>query len=110
MRSRINVVMMLAASFIVFIAVSSAKSVGCIYKGGEFGRGGQISAAVLLADGGGPMCIPHTACGYTHGVLGSDLHFTGGVLLTDGGGPMCIPGTACTSQLYSRWNLNYRSS
>jgi hypothetical protein len=64
----------------------------------------------LLADGGGPMCIPHTACGYTHGVLGSDLHFTGGVLLTDGGGPMCIPGTACTSQLYSRWNLNYRSS
>jgi hypothetical protein len=110
MRSRTNKVLIVAASFIVFIAVGSAKSVGCIYTASEFGSGEKISAAVSLADGGGPMCIPHTACGYTHGVSGAGLHFPGGVLLTDGGGPMCIPGTACTSQLYSRWKLNYRSS
>jgi hypothetical protein len=123
MRSRINAVVMLAASFIVFATVSSANGVQtsgrqfptavlmdgpgpmcipdapCVYDSGILASRARFRPGVLMADGTGPMCIPHTACGYKHDVVkGRDL--PAAILLTDGTGPMCIPGTACMSQLY----------
>ena len=123
MRSRITAVVMLAASFIIFIAVGSAISVQtsahqsptavltdgggpmcipdapCVYDFGILASRARFRSGVLMADGTGPMCIPHTACGYKHDVVkGWDL--PAAILLTDGTGPMCIPGTACMSQPY----------
>ena len=123
MRSRINAVLMLAAGYIVFIAVGSAISVqtsghqlptvvltdgggpmcipdaACVYDFGVLGSRARFRPGVLMADGTGPMCIPHTACGYKHDMVkGQDI--PAAILLTDGTGPMCIPGTACMSQLY----------
>lgn len=123
MRSRINVVMMLAASFIVFMAVDSANGVQmsgrqfptavltdgggpmcipdapCAYDFAVLASRARFRLGVLMADGTGPMCIPHTACGYKYDMVkGQDLPEA--MLLTDGTGPMCIPGTACMSQLY----------
>jgi uncharacterized protein (DUF779 family) len=86
MRSRINVAMMLAASFIVFIAVGSAKSVQ---------TSGHQSPIAVLRDGGGPMCIPDAPCVYDFGVLASRARFRPGVLMADGTGPMCFPGVGC---------------
>jgi hypothetical protein len=80
MRSRINVVVMLAASFIVFIAVGSAKSVQTSDH--------QFPTAVLT-DGSGPMCIPDSPC-----ELAEKTSFRP-ILVADGPGPMCIPGSAC---------------
>jgi hypothetical protein len=93
MRSRINVVMMLAASFIVFIAVGSAKSVQTSGHGVSASR--EHSPAVWLAAGPGPMCIPDAPCVYDFGILASRARFRPEVLMADGTGPMCIPHTAC---------------
>lgn len=84
MRSRINAVVMLAASLIVFIAVGSAKSVQ---------TSGHQSPATVLVDGGGPMCFPDSGCGVTNqtGFRPS--------LLADGPGPMCFPDTGCGYRL-----------
>jgi hypothetical protein len=80
MRSRINAVLMLAASCIVFIAVGSAKSVQ---------TSGHQSPALVLTDGGGPMCIPDSGCG----VVGkTDVQ---PILQAAGPGPMCIPDAGC---------------
>jgi hypothetical protein len=118
MRSRINAVVMLAASFIVFIAVGSAKSVqtsghqfptavlmddpgpmcppdsGCGPKYGVPASREHLPA-VWLAAGPGPMCIPDAPCVYNFGILASRARFRPGVLMADGTGPMCIPHTAC---------------
>jgi len=72
--------MMLAASFIVFIAVGSAKSVQ---------TSGHQSPIFVLTDGGGPMCIPDTPCG-----LADKTGFQP-ILLADGPGPMCPPTSGC---------------
>ena len=118
MRSRITVVVMLAASFIVFTAVSSAKGVqtgghqlptavltdgpgpmcppdsGCEPKYAVFVSREHLPA-VLLAAGPGPMCIPDTPCVYNFRVLASREYFRPGILLAAGPGPMCIPGSPC---------------
>lgn len=85
MRIRINAVLMLAASFIVLIAVGSAKSVQ---------TGGRQSPSVVLMDGGGPMCFPDSGCGYKNAVFVSREHLPA-VLLADGTGPMCFPDSGC---------------
>jgi hypothetical protein len=106
MRSRFNVVMMSAASFIVFIAVDSAKSVQ---------TSGHQSPIAVLTDGGGPMCIPDTSCGLadktgdgpgpmcppTSGCGNGNItaakvtQVRAEILLADGPGPMCFPGVGC---------------
>ena len=58
MRSRINAVVILAAAFIAFTAMSNAKGV-------QTSRD-QLPTAVLAA-GPGPMCIPDTPCVYNFG-------------------------------------------
>ena len=119
MRSRINAVVMLAASFIVFATVSSANGVqtsgrqfptavlmdgpgpmcfpstGCGYRDGVSASGTDFPAEILLAAGPGPMCIPDAPCVYDFGILASRARFRPGVLVADGTGPMCIPHTAC---------------
>jgi hypothetical protein len=86
MRSRINAVVILAASFIVLIAVGSAKSVQTSRH--------QLPTSVLT-DGGGPMCFPGIGCGYRDGVSASGRDFPAEILLADGPGPMCFPSTGC---------------
>jgi hypothetical protein len=84
MRSRINAVLMLVASFTVFTTVSNANGVQT--------SGRQFPTAVLM-DGPGPMCFPSTGCGYRDGVSAS--RFPAEILLADGPGPMCFPSTGC---------------
>jgi hypothetical protein len=86
MRSRMNAVLMLAASFTLFIAGGSAKSVQ---------TSGYQSPTAVLTDGTGPMCIPDAPCVYDFGVLASRARFRPGVLMAAGPGPMCIPGAPC---------------
>jgi hypothetical protein len=86
MRSRINAVVILAAAFIAFTGVSSA-------KGFQSNRH-QLPTAVLTA-GPGPMCFPDSGCGYTNDAVGEGTHFSAAVLLTDGGGPMCPIDSGC---------------
>jgi hypothetical protein len=107
----------LAAAFIAFTVVSSAKGVqtsrhqlptavlmdgpgpmcppdsGCAPKYAEFASGEHLPA-VLLADGTGPMCFPDTGCGHRFGMVASRDHLSA-VLLADGTGPMCFPSTGC---------------
>ena len=113
MRSRINVVVILAAAFIAFTAVSSAKG---IQTGGHQLPTAVLTAGpgpmcipdspcglaektsfrpILLGAGPGPMCIPDTPCVYNFRVLASREYFRPGVLLAAGPGPMCIPGSPC---------------
>jgi hypothetical protein len=123
-------VLMLAASFIVFIAVGSAKSVqtsghqlpttvlmdgtgpmcfpgvGCGYKPGVLTWRSYFPAAILLTDGGGPMCFPGIGCGYRDRTLPNANFFSADILLADGGGPMCFPGIGCGRNV----GLVYRSS
>jgi hypothetical protein len=73
-------VLMLAASFIVFIAVGNAKSVQ---------TSGHQLPTVVLTDGGGPMCIPDSLCGW------ADKTSFRSILLADGPGPMCPPTSGC---------------
>jgi hypothetical protein len=113
MRSRMNAVLMLAASFTLFIAGGSAKSVQtsgyqsptavltdgtglmCI-PDSPCGRADKTSfRSSLLAAGPGPMCIPDAPCVYDFGVLASRARFRPGVLMAAGPGPMCIPGAPC---------------
>jgi hypothetical protein len=119
MRSRMNAVLMLAASFTLFIAGGSAKSVqtsdhqfptavvtdgtgpmcpptsGCGPKYAVFASRERLTAAILPAAGPGPMCIPDTPCVYNFGVLAGRARFRAGVLMAAGPGPMCIPGAPC---------------
>jgi hypothetical protein len=83
---RINAVLMLAAGFIVFIAVGSAISVQ---------TSGHQSPTAVLTDGGGRMCIPSVGCGYKDGVSTRATDFRAEILLADGPGPMCFPSTGC---------------
>jgi hypothetical protein len=119
MRSRINAVVFLAAAFIAFTAVSSAKgvqisghpfptavltdgggpmcfpSIGCGYKDGVSASGTDLPAEILLATGPGPMCFPDTGCGYREGVTANEPGNPDPLLLADGTGPMCPPHTGC---------------
>ena len=119
MRSRINAVVMLAAAFIAFTAVSSAKGVqtsrhqlptavlmdgpgpmcpptsGCGNENATAAKDTQVRGEILLVDGGGPMCFPSTGCGYRGLDFLSEQSFQPAVLLADGGGPMCFPSTGC---------------
>jgi hypothetical protein len=119
MRSRINAVVIFAAAFIAFTAVSSAKGVqtsrhhlpttvltaspgpmcfqdsGCGYTGGVSARGANFPENILLADSPGPMCFPHSGCGYKDDVSASGRRFPARVLLADSPGPMCFPSTGC---------------
>jgi hypothetical protein len=111
----------LAAAFIAFTVVSSAKGVqtsrhqlptavlmdgpgpmcppdsGCAPKYAEFASGEHFTAAVLLGAGPGPMCLPDTGCGYRFSVQtgAGKEYFPAAVLLADGPGPMCFPGVGC---------------
>jgi hypothetical protein len=124
MRSRINSVVVLAASFIAFTVVSSAKGVqtsghqsptavltdgtgpmcipdrpcGLVDKTGV--------RPILLSDGGGPMCFPGIGCGYRDRTLPNANFFPADILRADGGGPMCFPGIGCGRNV----GLVYRSS
>jgi hypothetical protein len=119
MRSRINAVVILAAAFIAFTAVSSAKGVqtsrhqlptavltagpgplcspdsGCGPRYGVSASRKHFPAHVLLTDGTGPLCPPDSGCGPRYGVSASREHFPAHVLLTDGTGPLCPPDSGC---------------
>lgn len=115
MRSRINAVVILAASFIVSITLGSAKSVQtsghqspttvltdgtgpmCFPDSGCGAIAKTDLRGILLAAGPGPMCFPDTGCGYRFSVQtgAGKEYFPAAVLLADGPGPMCFPGVGC---------------
>ena len=86
MRSRINAVLMLVASFIVFTTVSSANGVQ---------TSGHQFPTVVLMDGPGPMCPPTTGCGNENATAAKATQVRREILLVDGPGPMCPPRTGC---------------
>lgn len=113
MRSRINAVVILAAAFIAFTAVSSAKGVQtsrhqlpttvltdgtgpmCPPTSGCGVADKTGIRASLLAAGPGPMCFPDIGCGYKEGVTANEPSKPAPLLLADGTGPMCFPHSGC---------------
>jgi hypothetical protein len=86
MKNKINTLILLAVGIVPFGVSRSAKGVPLTY---------QQFRSVILKDGPGPMCPPHTGCGYRSDVVANQPGLSRRILLTDGTGPMCPPTSGC---------------